>query len=128
MPAPLASYPLVAFVVVGNPDVARSFYRDKLGLKLLEEQLPFALVFDVHGVMLRVTMAFGPVSPARHTVLGWHVPDIAEAVKDLNAAGIEMQRYDGMQQDELGIWTTPTGSKVAWFRDPDGNVLSVSQA
>jgi catechol 2,3-dioxygenase-like lactoylglutathione lyase family enzyme len=128
MPAPLAPYPLVAFVVVGNPDVGRSFYRDKLGLKLIEEQLPFALVFDVHGVMLRVTMAFGEISPARHTVLGWHVPDIAKAVKDLNAAGIGMQRYEGMQQDELGIWTTPTGSKVAWFKDPDGNVLSISQA
>jgi catechol 2,3-dioxygenase-like lactoylglutathione lyase family enzyme len=128
MPASLAPYPLVAFVVVSNPHVARSFYRDTLGLKLIEEQLPFALVFDVHGVMLRVTMAFGAVSPTRHTVLGWHVPDIAQAVKDLNACGIEMQRYDGMQQDDLGIWTTPAGSKVAWFKDPDGNVLSVSQS
>jgi catechol 2,3-dioxygenase-like lactoylglutathione lyase family enzyme len=128
MPAPLAPYPLVAFVVVSSPDVARAFYCDKLGLKLIEEQLPFALVFAVHGVTLRVTMAFGDVSPARHTVLGWHVPDIAQAVSNLNTAGIEMQRYEGMQQDELGIWTTPTGSKVAWFRDPDGNVLSVSQS
>lgn len=128
MPAPLAPYPLVAFVVVSNPDAARSFYREKLGLKLVEEQLPFALVFDVHGVMLRVTIAFGEVSPARHTVLGWHVPDIVKAVKDLTDAGIEMQRYEGMQQDALGIWTTPTSQKVAWFMDPDGNVLSVSQA
>jgi catechol 2,3-dioxygenase-like lactoylglutathione lyase family enzyme len=128
MHAPLAPYPLVAFVVVSNPDVARAFYRDKLGLELIEEQLPFALVFDVHGVTLRVSMAFGPFAPAQHTVLGWHVPDIAKTVQDLNEAGVEMQRYDGMQQDELGIWTTPTGSNVAWFRDPDGNVLSVSQS
>jgi hypothetical protein len=67
--------------------------------------------------------------PARapYTVLGWQVPDILAAVGELEARGVPLLRYDGIAQDELGIWTSPTGARVAWFEDPDGNVLSVTQ-
>ena len=65
--------------------------------------------------------------PAHGTVLGWQVPEIAATVKDLTQAGVRFERFEGMAQDELGIWTSPTGAKVAWFKDPDGNILSVSE-
>ena len=122
----LASSSLVAFVGVCDPDRAKRFYRDTLGLHLVSEELPFALVFDVQGTMLRVTVV-PEVKPARFTVLGWKVPDIQGAVSSLYKAGVEFQRYAGLQQDGLGIWTSPSGARVAWFHDPDGNILSVTQ-
>jgi hypothetical protein len=76
--------------------------------------------------MLRLGMA-KDLPPARGTVLGWQVPDIKAAVQELEQAGVRFERYGGMRQDELGIWTAPTGARVAWFKDPDGNVLSVSE-
>ena len=102
------------------------FYRDTLGLRFLGDELPFAIVFDANGIMLRLVIA-KKLPPAFGTVLGWQVPDAVAAVKRLMRAGVEFERYELMKQDELGIWTTPTGAKVAWFKDPDGNVLSVSQ-
>ena len=111
---------------VCDPDRAKSFYRDRLGLRLVSEELPFALVFDVQGTMLRVTVV-PEVKPAKFTVLGWKVPDIQGAVSSLYKAGVEFQRYAGLQQDGLGIWTSPNGARVAWFHDPDGNILSVTQ-
>ncbi len=120
----LGSCKVVAFVAARNADRARAFYRDTLGLRLVGED-GFALVFDVCGTTLRV--ALGEVTPQKGTVLGWEVPDIAAAVKELGRAGVTFTRYDGMGQDELGIWTAPGGARVAWFHDPDGNVLSVSQ-
>lgn len=123
----LHSSPLVAFVGVRDPERARTFYRDTLGLRLVGDELPFALVFDVHGVMLRVTVV-ADAAPARHTVLGWKVTDIGEAVWSLQKAGVAFQRYSPeMGQDELGIWTSPSGARIAWFHDPDGNVLSLTQ-
>jgi catechol 2,3-dioxygenase-like lactoylglutathione lyase family enzyme len=116
----------MAFVGVSDPGRAREFYRDKLGLTLVSEDLPFALVFDAHGTMLRVTMA-QKVEPAGYTVLGWRVPDAIAAVKALRQVGVEFQRYEGLAQDEHGIWTAPGGTRVAWFKDPDGNTLSISQ-
>ena len=109
-----------------HPERARKFYGEILGLPLIEDQLPFALVYDVHGTMLRVTVV-KEVRPASYTVLGWKVPDKAAAVNGLTAAGIKFERYAGMQQDELGIWTSRRGAKVAWFKDPDENTLSLSQ-
>jgi hypothetical protein len=97
-----------------------------LALPLIEEVMPFALVYDAHGTMLRVTIV-KQVQPAGYTVLGWKVPDIVAAANGLTAAGIVFERYPGTQQDELGIWTSPAGGKVAWFKDPDGNTLSISQ-
>lgn len=117
---------VVTFIASRNADRAREFYGGTLGLKLVEEQLPFALVYDANGIMLRVTMV-KDFTPAGFTVLGWEVADIDAAVRALQSAGVEFQRYPGMQQDDLGIWSAPGGAKVAWFKDPEGNILSISQ-
>lgn len=122
----LGNLPLVAFVTVRDPERAKIFYRDTLGLNLVTEELPFALVFDANGVMLRVAIDPNMVTVER-TVLGWRVQEIEETVRALIAAGVMFQRYGFMQQDDLGIWSTPNGARVAWFKDPDGNVLSLSQ-
>jgi catechol 2,3-dioxygenase-like lactoylglutathione lyase family enzyme len=119
-----SSAKIVAFVGTRNPQRAKDFYRDALGLNLVSED-PFALVFDVNGTMLRVTPV-PQLTPAKFTVLGWAVGDIEATVKQLQEAGVVFERYD-FPQDELGIWTAPGGAKIAWFKDPDGNVLSVSQ-
>src|SRR3954453_5603391 len=122
----LADHPIIAFVPTRDPARARQFYEQTLGLPLTSDELPFALVFDVHGIMLRVTVVH-ELTPAGYTILGWQVPEIFIAAKALSDAGVEFQRYEGMQQDDLGIWNSPGGAKVAWFRDPDGNTLSISQ-
>jgi catechol 2,3-dioxygenase-like lactoylglutathione lyase family enzyme len=122
----VSTYDIVAFVPIVDVERAKAFYRDKLGLRLINEELPFALVFDAHGIMLRLGIG-GKASPALGTVLGWRVPEISAVVRDLTQAGIQFERYDFLQQDDLGIWTSPTGARVAWFRDPDGNVLSLSE-
>jgi catechol 2,3-dioxygenase-like lactoylglutathione lyase family enzyme len=115
----------MAFVATRDPSRARSFYGDALGLRLVSEDR-FALVFDVHGTMLRVTTVH-ELAPAKYTVLGWEVPDIAAAARDLESAGVKLEKYGLKEQDEYGIWTAPGGAKVAWFKDPDGNTLSVTQ-
>jgi catechol 2,3-dioxygenase-like lactoylglutathione lyase family enzyme len=117
---------LVSFVGTSNPEAAKTFYRDTLGLQLVSEQLPFALVFDSNGSTIRVSIMQN-LTPAEHTVLGWNVADILLAAKTLTTAGVEFTRYPGMEQDEWGVWTAPGGAKVAWFKDPDGNTLSLSQ-
>jgi len=118
---------LVAFAATKNSAKAREFYEGVLGLRLVEDQQPFALVFDANGTMLRVTTV-NEHNPAPFTVLGWSVASIADTVDRLTAAGVEFQRYPGMNDsDPRGIWTAPGGARVAWFKDPDGNVLSVTQ-
>lgn len=123
--SPLGSGTLVAFAATCDPARAKSFYRDTLGLTLTGED-GFALVFDVHGTMLRVTTV-REVVPAAYTVLGWNVADIIQTATRLVEAGVTMERFQGLSQDDLGIWTAPGGAKVAWFKDPDGNILSISQ-
>ena len=120
----LGSRKIVAFVATSSPAKAKRFYRDKLGLRLVEAS-PFALVFDAHGTMLRVTPV-NKVATAGYTVLGWQVPDIVDAVKRLRKAGVRFERYDGMGQDKLGVWQSPSGARIAWFKDPDGNTLSIT--
>jgi catechol 2,3-dioxygenase-like lactoylglutathione lyase family enzyme len=66
------------------------------------------------------------VAAAGYTVLGWQVPDIVDAVKRLRKAGVRFERYDGMGQDKLGVWQSPSGARIAWFKDPDGNTLSIT--
>jgi len=83
-------------------------------------------VFDLGGVMLRVGKV-PSFAPAQNTVLGWESKDIAADVDQLGAKGVVFERYPNMGQDERGIANFPTGDKVAWFKDPDGNVLSLSQ-
>jgi predicted enzyme related to lactoylglutathione lyase len=124
--ASLALSPIVAFVTIHNPERAKMFYRDVLGLPLMGEELPYALVFDCNGTMLR--LAIDPESPPiRGTVLCWRVTSIEATVRALMQVGVVFERWDFMPQDELGIWSTPTGAKVAWFKDSEGNLLSVSQ-
>ncbi|HEX4309542.1 MAG TPA: VOC family protein [Acidobacteriaceae bacterium] len=116
---------VVMFLMTQNSDAAIPFYRDKLGLKFLRDD-GFALVFDMNGVMLRIAKAKN-FTPAQGTVLGWEARDIAASMKTLVRQGVIFERYPNMGQDEQGVCTFPNGDKVAWFKDPDGNVLSLSQ-
>jgi catechol 2,3-dioxygenase-like lactoylglutathione lyase family enzyme len=116
----------IAFVATRDPARAKEFYEQTLGLRMVADELPFALVFDLHGVMLRVAVVH-ELTAAPYTVLGWQVPDAVAAAQELRGAGVVFQRYPGLKQDELGVWTSPSGARVAWFKDPDGNTLSISQ-
>ena len=116
---------IVAFAATSDPATAKAFYHEKLGLKLISEDA-FALVFDIGGIMLRVQRV-EKVTLAPYTSLGWNVPDIRAQVRELAAVGIVFERYKGMPQDELGIWKSPAGAKVAWFKDPEGNTLSLTE-
>jgi catechol 2,3-dioxygenase-like lactoylglutathione lyase family enzyme len=121
----LQSLPIVAFVATTDPKRAKAFYAKTLGLRLVSED-GFALAFDAGGTMLRVAIV-KTLQPAGYTVLGWIVPDIVTAVRDLGKRGVIFQRYEGMPQDDLGIWPSPSGARVAWFSDPDGNTLSLTE-
>lgn len=116
---------VVTFLLTAKPAAAVSFYRDTLGLAYLRDD-GFALVFDMNGVMLRISKV-AEFAPAQHTVLGWEASDIAAAVDALLHKGVAFERYPNMAHDERAICTFPNGDKVAWFKDPDGNVLSLSQ-
>lgn len=123
----LSSTPVVAFVPTTNASLARDFFENKLGLKFVRDD-SFALVFELSGAMLRV----GRVDPKTFrpqpfTILGWDVKDVASAVRELKIKGVQFARFDFVEQDADDVWTAPGGAaKVAWFTDPDGNVLSVS--
>jgi catechol 2,3-dioxygenase-like lactoylglutathione lyase family enzyme len=121
----LGTEKLVAFVGIRDPARAKAFYGDVLGLALVSED-PFALVFDAHGTMLRVSIV-PEIAAARYTVLGWDVTDIAATAKQLGDLGVKLERFEGLQQDELGIWDSPSGARVGWFKDPDDNILSITQ-
>ena len=121
----LSDKKLRAFVPTTKPDKAKSFYKDVLGLKLLSED-NYALEFDANETLLRVTTV-KDLQPQQFTVLGWGVDDISSTIKSLNDKGIFCEKYDYFEQDELGVWTAPNGSKVAWFKDPDGNILSLTE-
>lgn len=122
----LDSAPIMAFSATANAERAKTFYRDQLGLKLLEDS-PFALVFDTAGTMLRVQKVRA-VPEAQYTILGWRVTDIFSKVDELERAGVHFERYGLPGQDEKGIWTPPgSNAKIAWFKDPDGNILSLTQ-
>jgi catechol 2,3-dioxygenase-like lactoylglutathione lyase family enzyme len=121
----LAKCRIIAFVPTKNPARARTFYESRLGLRLLGDD-QFAMVFEANGSILRVVKVVD-FAPAPFTILGWDVPDVESVVRQLVAKRIARQRYKGMHQDRLGIWTSPSGSRVEWFKDPDGNLLSVSQ-
>jgi catechol 2,3-dioxygenase-like lactoylglutathione lyase family enzyme len=114
----------VGFIPVRDTSEARRFYEGTLGLRVLEDT-PFALVVEANGTMLRITpVPELTVQPC--TIAGWTVSDVAATARELAEGGIACTRYDGMVQDELGIWTTPGGDRVAWFKDPDGNTLSLT--
>ena len=117
---------LTAFLATSNPAKARTFYAKTLGLRLVEED-NFALVFDAAGVPLRIQKV-DEVRPHAYTSLGWRVPSIRRAMTGLVKKGVVFERYAFLEQDEAGVWLAPSGTKVAWFKDPDGNLLSVYQS
>ncbi len=121
----LGNCDVITFITTRDAARARAFYETVLGLRLLADE-PAALVFDAHGVMLRIAKV-QQVVRVPNTVLGWKVADIAATVEGLRQKGVEFQRYEGMRQDVLGVWTSPSGARVAWFLDPDGNTLSLTQ-
>lgn len=125
----LGSTEIIAFVPTRSREKARAFFEKTLGLRFISDD-QFALVFDANGVMVRVVDVSGVADykPAPFTILGWRVSDIGRIVKGLQKKGVKFERYPGMEQDELGVWSSPSGARVAWFKDPDGNVLSVTEA
>ena len=118
----------IAFVPTRDLQKSRRFYEQTLGLEFVSED-PFALVFNAHGVMLRIAnvSAVENFMPAPFTILGWRVPSAESTVRALREKGIEFERFPGMNQNPLGIWRSPSGAQVAWFKDPDGNILSITE-
>lgn len=116
---------LVAFVASRDLVSSHKFYGGVLGLDRVEAT-PFANVYDVGGTMLRVTEV-ETVATVPYTVLGWNVADIQASVHSLSVSGVVFNRYSGVDQDNTGIWSAPGGAQVAWFDDPDGNTLSLSE-
>ncbi len=122
----MASATLVAFVPTTDLERSHAFYGGVLGLRRVESS-PFANAYDAGGTALRITRV-EQFEPDPFTVLGWQVDDLAATVADLRAAGIEPTRYPSVDQDADGAWTAPSGTRVAWFADPDGNTLSISHS
>lgn len=116
---------MVGFVPTSDYEKARSFYEGKLGFQFLSLD-QYALVMKVGGHMVRISK-IPDFTPRQGTILGWEVENIESAASWLRDRGVILEKYPFVQDRELGIWTTPTGEKVAWFKDPDGNILSVSQ-
>jgi catechol 2,3-dioxygenase-like lactoylglutathione lyase family enzyme len=114
-----------AFVPTTDPVSSRHFYEDTLGLHFVADE-GFALVFDLDGTMLRVTRV-DRLEAQPFTVLGWRVSDVAAAVEQLSGRGVRFERFAGLDQDALATWRSPSGALIAWFKDPDGNLLSLSQ-
>jgi len=121
----LSTTPIIGFVPTSNAARARAFYEQTLGLRFISQD-NFAVVFDANGSMLRVTIV-GDFTPMPFTILGWQVTNIEQEVAELIAKGVSFNRYGFLDQSEAGIWTAPGGAKIAWFTDPDGNTLSLSQ-
>jgi catechol 2,3-dioxygenase-like lactoylglutathione lyase family enzyme len=115
----------VLFLATANAERSRAFYEQVLGLTFVSDEPP-ALVFQVGDSMLRIQKV-QQVHAAPYTALGWDVSDIRGTVRGLSEAGVVFERFEGMNQDSDGIWQAPSGARVAWFRDPDGHVLSLTQ-
>src|SRR5579859_7740301 len=122
----LGSTNIVAFVPTRDAEKARAFYEGVLGLRFVKDD-GFAMVLEANGIMIRVAKVGQDFTPAPFTILGWQVSEIERVVRGLIEKGVRFEVFGLFKQDELGIWTAPTGDKVAWFKDPDGNVLSVSE-
>lgn len=121
----LGTSKIICFAATKNPEKAKHFYESSLGLLLVNDG-PIALVFDANGTMLRI-QTMHEFTPAAYTVLGWEVADLRATIKQMAAVGVRFERFGSLSQDELGIWTSPDGAAVAWFKDPDGNTLSLTQ-
>lgn len=116
---------LVAFLATAKPVESLSFYKESLGLTVIDDS-PFALVLNANGTTIRIQKVESVIS-VPYTVLGWAVTDINATVHELTAMGVQCERYEDLPQDVSGIWETPGGAKVIWFKDPDGNLLSITQ-
>jgi catechol 2,3-dioxygenase-like lactoylglutathione lyase family enzyme len=121
----LGASPIIAFAATTDSDRAKEFYENVLGMTFVADD-SFALVFDAQGTMLRIARV-NELTPAPFTILGWKVSDIATNIIGLTARGVAFERFPGFGQDEQGVVTFPDGTKVAWFKDPDGNMLSLTQ-
>lgn len=117
---------LIGMATITDPAKARAFYGEVLGFRFITDD-GFALVFDAHGTMLRLAK-LKEMTPAQHTILGWEVTDIRAEIDALTARGAKFEQFGlaFMPQDPRGVWTAPGGDQVAWFKDPDGNTLSLS--
>ena len=116
---------LMAFLATTDAARSGAFYEGVLGLRLLSDD-PFALVFDAQGAELRIQKV-ERFTPQPHTALGWAVGSIDAVVREIVARGAQFERYPSLAQDEAGIWKAPSGARIAWLKDPDGNLLSFTQ-
>jgi catechol 2,3-dioxygenase-like lactoylglutathione lyase family enzyme len=121
----LSNSPIIAFIPSKDAARARDFYEGLLGLRFVSDDA-FAIVMDSNGTMIRIVRV-GDFTPAPFTILGWQVDDIHTTVAELSSKGLQFTRYAYFEQSPDGVWTAPGGAKVAWFLDPDGNTLSISQ-
>jgi catechol 2,3-dioxygenase-like lactoylglutathione lyase family enzyme len=121
----LSQSEVMGFIPTKNAAQARAFYEGKLGLRFISDD-DFALVVESGATVIRIAKV-EDFTPAPFTILGWRVQNIDDEVRALSARGVPFQRFPGLPQNDLGIWSSPTGAKVAWFKDPDGNILSVSE-
>ena|SRR5690349_3825578 len=117
---------ITAFVATAHPARSRQFYQDTLGLRFVSDD-QFAIVFDCAGIQLRI-QKLAKLQPHAFTALGWQVPNIRAAVQGLAKRGVSCERYAHLEQDDGGVWLAPSGAKVAWFKDPDGNLLSLTES
>ena len=116
---------IAAFVATKDATRSREFYENKLGLTFVSDE-PYAIVFDANGITLRIQKVH-EVAPIPYTALGWHVTGIKAVIAKLVERGVAFEIFEGIPQDDLGVATFPNGAKVAWFRDPDGNLLSLDE-
>lgn len=121
----LNSGKLTAFIASAQPARAKEFYGKTLGLRLVNDD-QFAVVFSCAGIQLRIQKV-ETLRPQSFTALGWQVPGIRKSVSGLAKKGVVFERYDFLEQDELGVWRAPSGAQIAWFKDPDGNLLSLTE-
>lgn len=115
----------ISFIATAKSDESRYFYENSLGLRCLSDD-PFALVFDLGSTTLRIQKV-DSIPEANFTVLGWEVPDIRKCVEELSDKGVRFEKFPQLPQDETGVWSSPAGALVAWFKDPDGNTLSLTE-
>jgi len=121
----LGTAKIVAFGATRDSARSRAFYEGVLGLSFIEDN-PYACVFDAGGVQLRMQKVRS-LTPQPHTMLGWSVASIGDVVASLVGKGVTMERYGFLEQDEHGVWTSPSGAKIAWMKDPDGNLISLTE-
>lgn len=124
----LDSEAIIAFVPTTKPDEARRFYETTLGLEFVQRDA-YGLDFNANGVAVRIANVSSEkdFTPASFTILGWAVNSIDDSARELTERGVVFEQYRGLEQDQLGIWESPSGARIAWFKDPEGNILSITE-